>query len=102
MTVEGSLPKEQVQATVKQHHLPIQYCSRWEGALDARRSGTLTMAFTIGPDGSVLETLVKSNTLGNPRVTECVDGQITQMTLPPPNGGGIVSVTCSFTFSAAP
>lgn len=63
-------------------------------------AGKVVLKFVISARGTVDSTAIKSTTLGDAAVEECLAKTIGALKFPAPRGGGIVIVSWPFTFSA--
>jgi TonB family protein len=97
----GALDKSLIDRVVKQHLAAIRYCYEKELAKNPKLFGKIVVKFTIAKDGTVSSASVKSSTMGNPIVEECVAERFMRMRFPAPKGGGIVVVSYPFVFNAA-
>jgi hypothetical protein len=61
--------------------------------------GKITVRFTIGPTGAVVDAAVESNEMGDPGAAECVVGRLRGFRFPKPAGGS-VTVIYPFIFAA--
>ncbi|MCA9546681.1 MAG: TonB family protein, partial [Myxococcales bacterium] len=94
-----SLSKGQVRTAVDQHQGKVVGC--YERALlkSAALSGKLTVEWRITPQGEVRSAKVKSSTLGDAAVAECVLGVIRSTRFPAPPDGGECVIAYPFIFS---
>jgi hypothetical protein len=91
--IVGALDKETIDQVIKRHVNQIRYCYERELNKDPSLQGQVVIDFTIAADGSVSESKVKSDTLSNSAVGECVNGRFWRMQFPQPRGGGVVRVS---------
>jgi outer membrane biosynthesis protein TonB len=75
----------------------IQLCYEQELPGDPKLAGKVTVRFTIGADGKVIQ----ASAAGMPPVDACVAAVISTIEFPPPRGGGIVNVNYPFIFQQA-
>ena len=61
--------------------------------------GRVEIKFIIAPTGAVQNSVVSKTEVGN-QVAQCIANAVRRWTFPSPEGGGIVSVTYPWTFSA--
>jgi len=97
--IMGGLDRSLIDAVIKRKMSQIRYCYQRELQKNPNLSGKLTIKFTIAKDGSVSQAGVKTSSMGNPAVDQCVVQRFYQMTFPEPKGGGIVIVSYPFIFS---
>jgi outer membrane biosynthesis protein TonB len=97
MSEEG-LTKQEVWEVINKHLSEVKYC--YERAIIRRpdAQGKLVVAFTIGAPGSVKKTAVKSSSLGDPQLDQCIVGRLTTWKFPKPRGGIDVNVLYPFIF----
>ena len=98
--VTGALDRELIVEVVKRHMNQIRYCYQRELTKDPALTGKLVIDFVISAEGTVSQSKVKSSTMGNEAVEQCVVGRFARMAFPKPEGGGIVSVSYSFVFKS--
>lgn len=96
--VRGSLDKEIVRRIIRRHANEVKFCQEREMVRGGASVGRLLVQFTIGPEGSVLASVVQSSTVGNPTLEQCVASAVRRWEFPKPRGGGVVVVTYPFTF----
>lgn len=77
----------------------IRYCYEKELVADPSLGGTVTVHFTIGPDGHVASASASGS--GMPVVEACVISTIRTIQFPRPVGGGAVTVKYPFVFASA-
>lgn len=99
-TVEGSLDREIIARVIRQHRNEIKFCYEKELQKNKKLAGRITVSFTIAASGSVIIAKVKSSTIKNASVENCVTGKIRRWVFPAPKGGGIVKVNYPFNFSS--
>jgi TonB family protein len=95
----GGLDRSLIDAVIKRKMSQIRYCYQRELQKNPQLNGKLTIKFTIAKDGAVSQAGVKSSSMGNPAVDQCVVQRFYQMQFPEPKGGGIVVVSYPFIFS---
>ena len=99
--VLGALDKALIEAVIKRHLAQIRYCYQRELTKQPDLAGKVTIKFVINSDGAVQEAEVRSTTLGNATVEECLVTRFLRMQFPEPEGGGIVIVSYPFLFQTA-
>jgi outer membrane biosynthesis protein TonB len=97
-TATGSLSREAIQAVIRPRLSQFRYCYEKELIRDSKLAGRLDVGFTIGPDGSVIDT--KTEGFPNELVAQCVAQVMMSMKFPAPKGGGQVVVSYPFIFRA--
>ncbi len=97
----GGLDKDVIMKVIQANQRQIRVC--YEIALQEKPAlaGKVAVAWVIGPDGSVPLVNVTEDTMGDPRVGECVVARIRRWVFPKPEGGGIVNVTFPWLFKVA-
>jgi TonB family protein len=100
-STRGGLDKDVIMKVTKANQSQIRFC--YEVVLQEKRSlaGKVAVAWTIAPDGSVQSATVTDDTMGDPRVAECVVARVLRWTFPEPVGGGSVNVTFPWLFKTA-
>lgn len=95
----GSLDKELIRRVVRRNESQVRFC--YEQALHANPDlrGRVEIRFLIAPTGAVQSSVVAKSEVGN-QVGNCIAQAVRRWTFPAPDGGGIVSVTYPWTFSA--
>jgi hypothetical protein len=97
-TVVGALEVEDVQAATLRHSAAIRYCYQRELVSKPDLSGELVVKFVIAVDGSVSTASIKSSTLGDTIVENCVTSRFLRFQFPEPPGGGVVVVSYPLRF----
>lgn len=99
-TVTGGLAQEVIRRTIQRNIGQVRFC--YEQALNANPNlaGRVTVRFVISPSGAVQTAVASSSTVADPRVGVCVAQAMRRLSFPAPDGGGVVSVTYPFMFSA--
>jgi TonB family protein len=95
----GSLDKEIIRRVIRRSLARVKYCYERQLAKNPSLAGKLVVGFTIQPDGTVTGALVKSSTIGDVEVGQCVVKVVKALKFPKPAGGGVVIVTYPFNFS---
>jgi hypothetical protein len=98
--VNGRLPPEVIQRIVRQNFGRFRLC--YENGLrsDENLQGRVTIAFTIGPDGSVSSAADGGSDLPNQCVISCIARGFRNLSFPQPEGGGVVLVGYPILFNA--
>ncbi|MEZ4316547.1 MAG: AgmX/PglI C-terminal domain-containing protein [Myxococcota bacterium] len=97
--VIGSVDATDVDRVIKRHLSQIRYCYQRQLPRNPDLSGKLVVKFTIAKDGRVSSASVKSSTIADSAVGDCVVGRIQRMEFVTPRGGGIAIVSYPFMFS---
>jgi outer membrane biosynthesis protein TonB len=95
--VGGSLSRADVLKVINKHFHAVQAC--YERALmqTPNLSGRIAFDWTVSTSGSVKGVRVRSSTLGNPKVANCISSLIKRWKFPRPKGGEAV-ITFPFLF----
>jgi hypothetical protein len=97
--VDQGLTKEQVGNVIHQHMNEIRYCHEAAMLGNPGIQGNLTVAFSIGPNGSVESQSVQSTTLApDTSIQTCLLRRLVTWKFPKPRGGVHVSVSYPFLF----
>ncbi|PKN55735.1 MAG: hypothetical protein CVU56_19980 [Deltaproteobacteria bacterium HGW-Deltaproteobacteria-14] len=88
----GELDAKTVQQYIRRYLSGIKWC--YQDRLQSNRnlSGKLTLAFTILPNGSVLDPTCKNSTLGDEVLHKCISNKMSRWKFPSPKDGGLVEV----------
>jgi hypothetical protein len=97
LKVQGKLSREDVTRVINAHFNAIQAC--YERALmsDPGLNGRIVFDWTVTTTGAVKGVRVRSSTLGNPKVADCISSLIKGWKFPKPEGGEVV-ITYPFLF----
>ena len=90
-TILGSLGEDQIRSVVDSHRSALRTCQR-SGLARGLGAAELTVKFVVGSGGAVSSSRIRSSTLNDDRVEECIRQRFGQMQFPPPPGGGITIV----------
>lgn len=96
----GALDREEIQRVLSRAMSRIKYCYERELTQHQDLEGKLVLSWTIGGSGDVVSAASIENTMGNTAVDACVVKVMRSLKFPSPKGGGVVSVTYPFVFSA--
>jgi TonB family protein len=99
-TVEEGLTKDEVGQIIHKHMKEIRYCYETAMIRSPDVEGKLVVHFTIGNAGSVRSTGVRSSTVPDQRLDDCVLGRLSGWKFPTPKGGIEVAVTYPFIFKS--
>jgi hypothetical protein len=97
--IMGALDKSLIDAVIKRNMNQIRYCYQRELTKNPSLGGKIVVKFTIAKDGSVSKASIKTSSMGNKTVENCISGRFMQFKFPEPKGGGIVIVSYPFIFS---
>src|SRR5690606_32561969 len=95
----GGLTPEQILKVVKTRQRAIQACYSRELQRSKGLGGTITVAWKIDSAGFVSRAKVRTTTMRNGRVEDCIVRQVNSMKFPSPKGGGSATVNFPFIFS---
>ena len=79
---DGSLSKEQIDKVVRAHKSGVSYCYEKELQRKATLGGTITIFWSIQPDGTVLKANVKTTSMSDAAVEGCILRQVKQWVFP--------------------
>ncbi len=98
--VEEGLTKDEVGKVIHAHLNEVRYC--YESAMihTPDIEGKLIVDFAIGPAGLVRTAAVKSSTVPDPRLDDCLIRRLKRWQFPHPKGGVTVGVTYPFIFKS--
>jgi RNA polymerase sigma factor (sigma-70 family) len=94
--VTGSLDRDTLRRVVRRHINEVKWCYEQEMTANPRLEGRVEIQFTVGAGGAVVDSALKSSTLGNPRAESCIVRAARRWSFPEPEGGGTVDVTYPF------
>jgi Ca-activated chloride channel family protein len=97
--VKGALDKNVILRVIRQRQAQMRYC--YERALrkNPGLSGTLKVQWSIDANGRVQAVKIRSGSLNDSKMRQCVIRQVKKMRFPKPSGGGSVKVIFPFKFS---
>jgi hypothetical protein len=95
-TVKGALDKEVIRRIVRAHINEVKRCYNGGLVRDPTLAGTVSIQFTIGPDGNVPVAVVDRDDLADRNVANCIVTAVKRWRFPAPVGGGNVVVTYPF------
>ena len=94
----GGLTHEQIMKVVRTRARAIQACYSRELQRNKGLGGKVIVNWKIDTAGKVSRTKVRSTTMKNGRVEDCVVRQVNSMKFPTPKGGGSATVNFPFIF----
>jgi TonB family protein len=92
----GGLDSDIISAIIKRYLPQIQNCYEQQLVISPALQGKVTVAFTIGPDGSVKNPTISESSLRNQPTERCMLDKIQDWKFPKPRGGGTVGVKYPF------
>ena len=95
---QGFMDKDVVRRVVKQHISAVTACYEKALLTDPTFACSVKTEFIIGRDGTVQRAEITTAKPQNPALERCVEGVLSRMVFPPPEGGGIVVVRYPFIF----
>ena len=96
-TAKGSLDKELIRGTIRQHIAEVKHCYEMALLKNALLEGRVMVEFTIGLEGKVTAAAVSASTLNHPGPEICIRDAVASWTFPKPQGG-VVVVNYPFVF----
>ena len=96
IVILGGLDRDVIAAIVRRYLPQIQHCYEQQLVTDPKLKGKVTMAWTIGGNGSVQSAEVAESSLGNAEAEKCMTQKILGWKFPKPRGGGTVGVKYPF------
>ena len=99
-TVEatGGLSKKIIQQYMDRQKGQIILCYKKEVQKNPGLEGKVVVAFTIAPTGKVMAPSIRTSTLGNSTVEQCIVSRLGLFRFPQPENAGAVKVTYPFLF----
>jgi TonB family protein len=94
----GDLTQEQILKVVKAHQGAITYCFEKELQRVPGLQGKIVLTWRIDDTGKVTSSKVKSSTMGNANVEDCLARQVRSWKFPAPSGGSQAVVNFPFFF----
>lgn len=94
----GSLDPAIIDERIKRYLTKVQYCYEERLASNSRLAGKIIVRFVIDAEGAVSMAGIKSTTMNDVAVEDCIVGRFLEMKFPNPAGGGIVTVTYPLLF----
>ncbi|HET6150190.1 MAG TPA: AgmX/PglI C-terminal domain-containing protein [Polyangia bacterium] len=79
---DGSLSREQIDKVVRAHKSGVSYCYEKELQRKASLAGTITIFWSIQPDGTVSKANVKTTSMSDAAVEGCILRQVKQWAFP--------------------
>ena len=93
----GGLSKDVIQKVINRHQTEVKFCYERELVENPKLKGKVTVTFTVAPDGKVASAEVASSDLTK-TIDACITGRIKTWAFPPPQGGGVVTITFPWIF----
>lgn len=98
--VDEGLTKDEVGEVIHRHMSEVRYCYESAMLRTPDIEGKLMTAFVIGGKGMVKSTEVKSSTLSDARLDDCILRRLVTWKFPNPRGGVDVAVSYPFIFKS--
>lgn len=98
--VDGGLDRHVIQATIAKYLSQVRACYEERLRVNPGLEGTLSMDFEIGASGRLNYSRVKSSSVGDPAVGDCVATKMMSWQFPKPRGG--VNVKVNYPFALRP
>ena len=99
-SVQGAMSKEIIRRYIRRHINRLRYCYERELARQPNLAGRVDVQFVIASTGMVSTSKVRSSTIGNTAVEQCVAHAVQQISFPASDGGGVVIVNYPFMFQS--
>ena len=96
------LDKEVIRRYIRRRTPQYKHCYEQPLLLDPTLQGTVTVQFTIGPDGTVLALYATADTVAMEKVADCVGERVRGVQFPKPTPSGLVNVRFPFVFTPKP
>ncbi len=100
LSAEG-LSKDAIMQVVKRHQNEVKFCYEQQLQEQPSLKGKVAVAFTVGPDGKVLQANATQDTFPDAAVADCIVARVRRWEFPKPEGGGEVTVTFPWVFKPA-
>ncbi len=97
-TSKPDLDQSVVQSVILSHMSAIRHCYNKELRKDPELAGAVTIRFTVGVRGSVVDAVVKQSTLMNKDVEGCMVEEVKKWLFPEPRHGRPVDISYPFKF----
>lgn len=95
----GALDRGLIDGVVRERLSEFRYCYQRQLQRHPDLAGSVVTKFVIAGDGTVSSASVKSSTIGDAAVEQCIVDRVRRLKFPEPNGNGIVIVAYPFTFA---
>ncbi len=99
-TVEEGLTRDEVGQVIHKHMKEIRYCYETAMIRSPDLEGKLVVEFTIGRQGAVRSSGVRTSSVPDQRLDDCVLSRLVAWKFPQPKGGIEVAVTYPFIFKS--
>ena len=99
-SVDEGLTKDEVGEVIHKHLSEVRYCYESAMIRSPDIEGKLMTDFTINGQGIVKSADVKSSTLPDPRLDDCIIRRLVTWKFPKPRGGVDVAVAYPFIFKS--
>ncbi|MBM4388220.1 MAG: energy transducer TonB [Deltaproteobacteria bacterium] len=94
----GELDKETIRRYIQTKMDQIRWCYQQEVQKLPDLAGQINVTFIIDPSGKVVKPEIKSTTMNNASVENCILERVSKWRFPSPKGGGVVKVSYPFIF----
>ncbi|MFO0744880.1 MAG: AgmX/PglI C-terminal domain-containing protein [Myxococcota bacterium] len=88
----GELDAKTVQQYIRRYLSGIKWCYQDRLQSNRKLGGKLTLAFTILPNGNVMDARAANSTLGDASLEQCIAAKMSRWRFPSPKDGGVVDV----------
>lgn len=95
----GTLDPNAISSVVRRRLAAVKQCYERQLNRNPDLRGKITVRFTIGATGAVVDISVEANTMGDDEVAQCIVGRMRGWRFPKPEGGS-VTVSYPFIFTA--
>ena len=96
--LHGALDRKEIDTKIRDNIVKFRKCYEKELDKNPKTHGRIVINFIIGASGRVFKTNLKSSTMNNEKVEQCVEKEIGNLMFPSPKNGGIVIVNYPFVF----
>lgn len=90
--LSGELDEKTVQQYIRRFLSGIKWCYQDRLQSNRKLGGKVTLAFTILPNGSVLDPRTVNSSLGDASLEQCITNKMARWRFPSPKDGGVVEV----------
>ena len=98
--VSGAYDKEAVRRVIRAQAGQIRWCYQQALQRNPKLGGKVVLGFLIAPTGGVKAPKIKSNSMSDKSVGECIAKKSRLWKFPPPPDSGVVTVSYPFLFKA--
>ena len=101
-SIQGSMDRGVLRRVVRRHVNQVRYCYEQGLRRNPSLAGRVSVELVINPAGVVSTAQVRSSTLGDVQVEQCIVSAVRRIRFPARGGTGTVRVTYPFTFRTGP